>query len=84
MTNTKKLNGRARRQARRAERERAEHLAELKAQRERALKALQVGYELNAIEVIASAADYISRLDAAIALSLDGSYDCWTREHLHV
>jgi hypothetical protein len=81
---TKKPNGRARRQARRVERERAEQLAELRAQRERALRAMTVGAELGAAEVTARAAEFVSQVDARIAALLDGSYDGWMREHLHV
>jgi hypothetical protein len=45
---------------------------------------MTVGAELGAAEVTARAAEYVTRLDAAIALLLDGSYDGWMREHLRV
>jgi hypothetical protein len=83
MTSARKPNRRAQRHARQQERERAQRLAELRAQREQAYKALGIATELGAMDVVAKAAEYVSRLDRLINALENSPYGDWTTEHLN-
>ena len=80
----KKPNRKARRTAKRAERERAARLEEIRKQRAQAYKALEIGTELQCSELVEKCAAFLVYVDANIKALEDATYSEWMHEHLNV